>query len=237
MAKSTKLTDLEIKEASAVDHPAHLHEGWIVLKSQTDELDEAIIVADEVTTETETGADINVDLHDETIQDDAVETDAAPELEPVAASVAGPDDSSPFQKELADLRKELADAREAHAGLVDERELEKATDVAHNWAILPELTPTEFAPVLRTLRAACPEEMAYVEKVLAAAAIAIKESGTFNELGTDVGAESDDAWGKIQALANSMVEKGESASLAKAVASIAVTEPALYTQYLTEKEG
>ena len=36
MAQSTKLTELTIKETSGVDHPAHLHEGWMVMKSEED---------------------------------------------------------------------------------------------------------------------------------------------------------------------------------------------------------
>ena len=35
MPKSTKLTELTIKETSGVDHPAHLHEGWLVMKANT----------------------------------------------------------------------------------------------------------------------------------------------------------------------------------------------------------
>ena len=41
MPQSTKLTELTIKEASGVDHPAHLHEGWMVMKSE-DDLDSAL---------------------------------------------------------------------------------------------------------------------------------------------------------------------------------------------------
>ena len=41
MAKATKLTELTIKETSGVDHPAHLHEGWMVMKSE-DDLDTAL---------------------------------------------------------------------------------------------------------------------------------------------------------------------------------------------------
>jgi hypothetical protein len=32
---SKKMTDLEVLETSGVDHPAHMHEGWAVLKSAT----------------------------------------------------------------------------------------------------------------------------------------------------------------------------------------------------------
>ena len=31
--KAPKMTDLIIEETSGVDHPAHLHEGWLVVKA------------------------------------------------------------------------------------------------------------------------------------------------------------------------------------------------------------
>jgi hypothetical protein len=34
MAKARKMVALNIEETSGVDHPAHLHEGWLVIKSE-----------------------------------------------------------------------------------------------------------------------------------------------------------------------------------------------------------
>jgi hypothetical protein len=34
MAKARKMVGLNIEETSGVDHPAHLHEGWLVIKSE-----------------------------------------------------------------------------------------------------------------------------------------------------------------------------------------------------------
>ena len=33
MANQRKMVNLSIEETSGVDHPAHLHEGWLVIKS------------------------------------------------------------------------------------------------------------------------------------------------------------------------------------------------------------
>jgi hypothetical protein len=33
MPKARKMVSLNIEETSGVDHPAHLHEGWLVIKS------------------------------------------------------------------------------------------------------------------------------------------------------------------------------------------------------------
>lgn len=35
--KAPKMTELVIEETSGVDHPAHLHEGWLVIKASNTE--------------------------------------------------------------------------------------------------------------------------------------------------------------------------------------------------------
>lgn len=42
MAKSRKMVGLNIEETSGVDHPAHLHEGWLVIKSETSGVDDLL---------------------------------------------------------------------------------------------------------------------------------------------------------------------------------------------------
>jgi len=60
MPKSTKLSELIVEEASGVDHPAHLHEGWIVMKST--ELDEALDSLSGEETHTSTQGEPKVEL-------------------------------------------------------------------------------------------------------------------------------------------------------------------------------
>jgi hypothetical protein len=43
MARNRKLVKLSIKETSGVDHPAHLHDGWVVMKSATPAQAEAVL--------------------------------------------------------------------------------------------------------------------------------------------------------------------------------------------------
>ena len=62
MGRPRKLVKLSIKETSGVDHPAHLHEGWLVMKSAdasevTDVLDELRTESDEVEGEAEVEAE------------------------------------------------------------------------------------------------------------------------------------------------------------------------------------
>lgn len=212
MARRTKLADLMVKETSGVDHPAHLHEGWLVMKSE--DLDAAL---DEVT---QVNKETNVDL--EVTETEHIDKAAAPAVE---------DD---IRKELSDLRKQLDDARKETEDLRAQRELEKALASSHNWAILPELNPQEFAPVLRAVRDEMPEAAAVIEKVLDASARALKESGILKELGTDSSAPVD-AYTQIESMARQMVTDGRADSFAKAVALVAGQNKDLYNKYLEEK--
>ena len=239
MAKSTKLTELTIKETSGVDHPAHLHEGWMVMKSEED-LDTAfdqIINPDsqENTVELEATPEV------EDVIEEATEVDPAPEMEteatPVAASVDGPDQTE-VQRELTDLRKQLDMAKEAHRELVEERELEKATTASHQWAILPGLNPVDFAKVLVRLRSADQEVAKEIEAILNASSVALSEAGVFTELGAEGDEDGAmDAYGRIEKAAQALVDSGEVTSLAKGITLVAERDPSLYNDYINEKAG
>ena len=70
MAESTKLIDLDINETSGVDHPAHLHEGWVVMKSE--DLDDALELIDEEPISDNTNEE-NVDTEATSEEESAVE--------------------------------------------------------------------------------------------------------------------------------------------------------------------
>ena len=237
MAKSTKLTELTIKETSGVDHPAHLHEGWMVMKSEED-LDLSLDQIIEPDSQENT-VELNATPEVEEVTEEATEVAPAEEVEatPVAASVDGPDQTE-VQKEITDLRKELELAKEAHRELIEERELEKAASAAHQWAILPGLNPVDFAKVLVRLRAADQEVAKEVEAILSASSVALSEAGVFTELGAEGDEDGAmDAFGRIEKAAQALVDSGEATSVAKGIALIPERNPELYTDYLNEKRG
>lgn len=213
MARSTKLADLMVKETSGVDHPAHLHEGWLVMKSE--DMDSALLEV----IETDPNKENPVDL--EITEVEQPEVEKAVELDDV-------------RKELSDLRKQLGDVLKENDALKATRELEKATAVAKAWEVLPELDATEFAPVLCAVREQLPAEAQIIEKVLDASARALSESSVLAEIGTTAKSEND-AWATIQAQAQQMVIEGKASDFAKAVTLIATTNKDLYNQYLTQK--
>ena len=236
MPKSTKLTELTIKETSGVDHPAHLHEGWLVMKAE--DLDNTLDQIIEPDSQENT-VELNATPEVEEATEDATEVAPAEQVEatPVAASVDGPDETE-VQKELTDLRKELELAKEAHRELLEERELEKAASAAHQWAILPGLNPVDFAKVLVRLRAADQEVAKEVEAILSASSVALSEAGVFTELGAEGDEDGAmDAFGRIEKAAQALVDSGEATSVAKGIALITERNPELYNDYLNEKRG
>ena len=240
MAKSTKLTELTIKETSGVDHPAHLHEGWMVMKSEED-LDTSLDQIIDNPDSQENTVELNATPEVEDVIEEATEVEAAPEMvteaTPVAASVDGPDQTE-VQKEITDLRKELELAKEAHRELIEERELEKAASAAHQWAILPGLNPVDFAKVLVRLRAADQEVAKEVEAILSASSVALSEAGVFTELGAEGDEDGAmDAFGRIEKAAQALVDSGEATTVAKGIALITERNPELYNDYLNEKRG
>ena len=238
MPKSTKLTELTIKETSGVDHPAHLHEGWLVMKAE--DLDNTLDQIIEPDSQENT-VELNATPEVEDVIEEATEVEAAPEMvteaTPVAASVDGPDETE-VQKEITDLRKELDLAKEAHRALVEERELEKAATSAHQWAILPGLNPVDFAKVLVRLRAADQEVAKEIEAILSASSVALSEAGVFTELGAEGDEDGAmDAFGRIEKAAQALVDSDEATSLAKGITLVAERNPSLYNDYINEKAG
>lgn len=220
MANSVKLAELDIRETSGVDHPAHLHEGWLVLKSVTEGGD---------TTEGEAEV-VELEVNETEQVEEAV-------VEVEATEKAVDNGNSELLKELGDLRKELATMREEKERIEHEAELAKAIETAAGFGSLPGVDPQVLGADLLKMRAELPEVAERVENILAASAIALGESGVLKEIGSDTsdGSGSQDAWGIIENRANDLVAKGEAKTFAKAVTLVAERDKDLYNTYLTEK--
>tara|TARA_Y100000310_G_C20520412_1_gene733368 strand:+ start:133 stop:846 length:714 start_codon:yes stop_codon:yes gene_type:complete len=235
MPNTRKLVDLTIEETSGVDHPAHLHEGWLVRKNETAVLDQALAdLDDQPEPDQGTKMDLEAEVTIDAPADDVVVADAEPAIEPVELAKAD-DQAELVTKELADLRKQLDDATAEAAALREEREMEKATERVAAWRILPGVVVSEFAPVLRALRAASPEATATVETIFDGCAEALAEAGVLKELGTDMDDTSTEAWDQIQGLAKSAVEGGRASSVPEAIGLVASENPDLYARYRQEQ--
>lgn len=219
MTRTVRLADLDIEETSGVDHPAHLHEGWLVLKSVTGGGDP-----------TEGESDLELEVTENEMVEETI-------VEAQSAEKAVTDGNAALLKELGDLRKELFDMRVEKERIEQEAEVAKAIEAAGAWAVLPEVDPVALGPAIVELRKALPEIAESIEAILSASALAMSEAGVLKEVGSETSenAGTVDAWGMIENRANDLVASGEASTFAKAITLVAERDKDLYNTYLTEK--
>lgn len=269
--KAPKMTDLIIEETSGVDHPAHLHEGWLVIKT-SDVSSVADVMAtlpeplgesmDDQATEVANAAEDapapveNMEMEPEAKQmeeelamanarigeleariaemeagmsQDDMEEAAADDV--VALAKSAPE---PIRKAMEELAKAKADAENA---LLKEREdradAEAIVKARETFSHLT-LDHEKVGPALRRL-AVMDEGLAKsVEDALIAADAQNESADIFTEVGKGV-VPHGDAIEKMTSLAKAAVASGDAKTVEQALAQVAVENPSLYNDYLTEK--
>ncbi len=103
MAKAKKMVRLAVDETSGVDHPAHLSEGWLVMKSANAEEIEAVI---DSLTETPITKEDSVSDESTVVTEDAVVAEAVTAEAPATESPAEDKDAR-----IAELEAELVKAK------------------------------------------------------------------------------------------------------------------------------
>ena len=252
MPKLPKLVDLGIEETSGVDHPAHLQEGWIVMKAQdqqavSDVLDRIRAAANE---EQETFVE-NEDIEQTLIETEELLAKAMERIEELeGGEVEELDETAsllksmpePIVKMISDARAEAEEAlaKAAYTESVLEAERanradEQAIAKAASWGNLS-IDPEVVGPMLRRLADVDVELAKAVETVLDGANAQAESAGIFAEIGKSTNASaSGSAYGELTALAKAVVAEGGAATFEQAMVNIAGTNPDLYTRYLSEK--
>jgi hypothetical protein len=274
--KAPKMTNLLIEETSGVDHPAHLHEGWLVVKtSNTATVADVLKTLPEpmeasMTDATET-VDQEVRLEADEVEAAEVETKEVEEdlamaqariaeLESRIAELEGmmepkmeDEDKMEYEDEMeesvvalaksasSDVRKAIIEMTKAkvaaEAALVKEREdradevaIAKARDTFKHL----NLDAEKVGPALRRLAAMDTDLAKSVEDALLAADAQNESADIFTEVGKGY-APKGDAIDRMTSLAKAAVAEGKAATYEQALASVAIENPALYNDYLTEK--
>lgn len=272
--KAPKMTELVIEETSGVDHPAHLHEGWLVIKasntesvadvlaalpeplgeSMSDDPTEVTIEADsEVTLAAEEEVAEGMEPESKQVEEELAMAQARiAELEARISELEGSADEAMMEESADDpvalaksapepIRKameELAKAKaEAETALAKEREdradadaIAKARDTFKHLALDPE----KVGPALRRLAAIDTDLAKSVEDALAAADAQNESADIFTEVGKGY-VPSGDAINRMTSLAKAAVAEGKAATVEQAMAQVAIDNPALYNDYLSEK--
>ena len=256
MARTRKMANLVIEETSGVDHPAHLHEGWLVMKSADESevqrvLDETLTEEDSIMEETTTAAtDAQVEKAEMTLEDamkkiaelegKLSEMEMSKE-EKMSESDETEDEmeymkSAPesvvkmiedFKKQAETATEELRKEREAKA---DADAIEKAKGFSNL-----NLDAEKVGPALRRLSTVDADLAKSVEDILTSVNAQAESANIFAEIGKSADFTTGDAYGRLTALAKSAVEEGNAKSFEQAFANAASSNPELYVQYRNEK--
>lgn len=253
--RTRKMVNLSIEETSGVDHPAHLHEGWLVMKSAEESevqrvLDESLTEEDSIMEDTTTTAtDEQVAKAEMTLEDAMAkiaeleaklsEMEMAKEEEPKSEVTEDEEDymkSAPesvvkmienFRKQAEEATAELKKERDAHADA-------EAVEKAKGWANL-NLDAEKVGPALRRLSNVDADLAKSVEELLASVNAQAESAAIFAEIGKSADFKSGNAYERMTTLAKSAVEEGVAKSFEQALADVATKNPDLYSQYLSEK--
>ena len=257
MARTRKMVNLAIEETSGVDHPAHLHEGWLVMKSADESevqrvLDETLTEEDSNMEETTTTAtDAQVEKAEMTMEDamkkiaelegKLSEMEMSKGEKEMSESDKTEDEmeymkSAPesvvkmiedFKKQAETATEELRKEREAKA---DADAIEKAKGFANL-----NLDAEKVGPALRRLSTVDADLAKSVEDILTAVNAQAESANIFAEIGKSADFTSGDAYSRMTAMAKSAVEEGNAKSFEQAFANVASSNPELYVQYRNEK--
>ena len=263
--RTRKMVNLAIEETSGVDHPAHLHEGWLVMKSA--EESEVQRVLDESLTEEDSNMeDTSTTATEEQVVNPTEELTIAKarisELEEALAKASKvmPEEemteeekkkkkmeeksseemdfmkSAPesvvkmienFRKQAEEATAELKKERDAHADA-------EAVEKAKGWANL-NLDAEKVGPALRRLSNVDADLAKSVEELLASVNAQAESAAIFAEIGKSADFKSGNAYERMTTLAKSAVQDGVAKSFEQALSDVAMKNPDLYSQYLSEK--
>jgi hypothetical protein len=262
--RTRKMVNLAIEETSGVDHPAHLHEGWLVMKSASESevqrvLDKSLTKEDSTMEDIKT-TEATEDKVEKTVEEELAMAQARiaeleakladkeekPELEVEMAM--GQESMEPKKEEedymksaptsvvkmITDLKKQ---AEEATSELRKEREARadaQSVEKAKGWANL-NLNAEKVGPALRRLSETDSELAKSVEEILSSVNAQAESASIFAEIGKSADFKSGNAYERMTTLAKSAVEEGVAKSMAQAIADVASKNPDLYSQYLSEK--
>lgn len=119
--KAPKMTDMVIEETSGVDHPAHLHEGWLVIKAA----DTATVADVERALPEPMGEGMSEEATETVVEDAEVRLEAdeveAAEGDGGAAGAEGDDELAMAQARIAELEARIAEL-EAAGDMMEEME-------------------------------------------------------------------------------------------------------------------
>lgn len=244
------MVNLEVDETSAVDHPAHKAEGWVVVKSADSDsllgaLEELMTEEDEVTTEiTNQKVDkmkyTDLDKANKKIADMEAEMEKMyHEMKGMKKEEATDEDiiksAEPMIQELFAKAQAEAKTLRSELAVANEEKIQKSfVEKAAKWTNLNQKAD-ELGTMLRKVATVDEALVASLETMLEALNAQAESAEIFTELGTAKSATGNgSALDKVQSLAKAAVTNGEYKTVEQAVSALIMKSPSLYAEYLAE---
>jgi hypothetical protein len=244
-SKKRKMVALKVLETSGVDHPAHLEEGWIVMKSATKEanVSEEVLIdpsLEEAYIERVVELEKALEASHAQIEEMQKAKYAAGDMEPEDDEEE--DEEAEMMKSLPQpvremLEKAANEATYAKEELRKEREARRDEEFVQKAAAWQHLTvdAKDLGPALRRLTDIDANLAGQVEKALSAANAQSESASIFDEIGRGSRPDDGSAYAKVESMAKAAVSSGDFKTMEQAVASIVTKNPDLYAAYRAEQ--
>jgi hypothetical protein len=254
--KARRMVEPDINEISGVDHPAHLAEGWLMLKSrdasvlaQAEAVSKGRVPSDNGSTQMELSQDARAALPADAV---AYIESLEKASKKVKKSKRGNSDDTAraeFEKAIESLpeaarevlrksQRETAEAKNIAKSLFDTQEDAKYEAFAKSLAHVPGIT-VESAKDFRKVAETDPAMWEQVSKSLTAAENALAQSPLFKELGSGHSGTPGTASETIESMAKSLQESDSALTYPEALAAAAERagreNPELITRHRREQ--
>lgn len=256
MATQRKMVNLTVEETSGVDHPAHLHEGWIIKKSANAATVEQAFGTLNTTKEAPVA---EVNKNEDGVKPEGSEAPAtvtlsqadydalvAAKAEPAPVVAEGEDAEKALIKSLPEAVQKMLKANEetlakAQADIAKERDarldqevIAKSRDTFKSIA----LDHGTVAPALRRVALIDPDVAKAVDTALKAADEQLRTAGVITkEIGATDAGSGEGAYGQIMAKARELVANGTVPTVEQGFNKALELSPELYKAYTAEKAG
>lgn len=246
-----KMVKIDVVETSGVDHPAHLTEGWVVMKAANAADVDALFgtpstkepVVAEITQEqydlaVAKAAEAEAKAAEAVAKAEKLEAEKTELVAKAAAPVETPEEA--MLKAVPEairvrLEKAEADAKAQREEFVKERDARLDSEaVSTSKAMFKSLAVDHdaTAPALRKFAAEYPEAATKISEVLKAAEAQLESAGIFQELGKSVDTQPVTAQEKINTIAKSLRDADPTLSEASSIAKAVEGNPSLFTDYM-----
>lgn len=245
-AKQKKMVALKVLETSGVDHPAHLEEGWIVMKNAGTQTEDTVSEQKETM---EPGLEeayiervVELEKALAETQEKLAKAYDAKMKEEEDEEEEEEDDEEAMMKSLPQPVREMLEKAEASANQARE-ELKKERDSrrdeqyvakASAWSSLT-VDPQNLGPALRKLSDIDATLSEVIEKALESANAQAESAQIFDEIGRGARPSEGNAFAKVETLAKAAFANGEYPTVEQAITGVILQNPDLYADYRKEQ--